>query len=226
MLGKRIGMITVGQSPRMDMVPEMRDIIGRDVDVLEIGALDGLSIDEVQARFSPKKGDRILCTRMADGTEVVIGKKPLLQAVQACIDSLNRKKVHLILLLCTGKFPVFPSAALLVEAQKIMDHFMLALCRKGDTIGVLLPLSDQCGQAMKDYRSIGARLVCEAASPYATMNEVSRAAKKLKAEDPRVVFMHCMGYTREMKDAVSRITKKPIVLARSIVASSVRELLI
>jgi len=223
---KRIGMITIGQSPRIDMVPEMRDIIGRNVDVLEIGALDGMSIDEVQARFSPKKGDRILCTRMADGTEVVIGKKPLLQAMQACIDSLNKKKVHLILLLCTGKFPVFPSAALLVEAQKIMDQFMLALCRKGDTIGVLLPLSDQCGQAMKEYRNIGARLVCEAASPYATRNEVSRAARKLKAEDPRVVFMHCMGYTLGMKDAVSRITKKPTVLARSIVASSVRELLL
>jgi hypothetical protein len=35
-----------------------------------------------------------------------------------------------------------------------------------------------------------------------------------------------MGYTLGMKDAVSRITKKPTVLARSIVASSVRELLL
>jgi protein AroM len=219
-------MITIGQSPRIDMVPEMRDIIGQDIDVLEIGALDGLSIDEVQSRFSPGKGDQILCTRMVDGTEVVIGKKPLLRAVQACIDSLNKKKVHLILLLCTGKFPVFPSATLLVEAQKIMDQFMLALCRKGDTIGLLLPLFDQCVQAMKQYRRIGAQLVPEAASPYATRDEVSRAARKLKAADPRVVFMHCMGYTQEMKEAVSRITEKPTVLARSIVARSVRELLI
>jgi len=204
----------------------MREMIGQEIDVLEIGALDGLSIDEVQSRFSPGKGDRILCTRMADGTEVVIGKKPLLQAMQACIDFLNKKKVLLILLLCTGKFPVFPSAALLVEAQKIMDQFMLALCRKGDTIGLLLPLSQQCAQAMKQYGRIGARLVCEAASPYATRDEVPRAARNLKSADPRVVFMHCMGYTQGMKDAVSRITKRPTVLARSIVASSVRELLI
>lgn len=226
MARKRIGMITIGQSPRIDMVPEMRDIIGQDIDILETGALDGLSIDEVQARFSPARGDQILCTRMADGTEAVIGKEPLLRAMQACVDSLNQKKVHLIVLLCTGKFPVFPSAALLVEAQKIMDQFMLALCRKGDTIGLLLPLSEQCVQAVKQYRTIGVQLVPEAASPYAPKDEISRAARKLKAADPRVVFMHCMGYTRQMKEAVSRITKKPTVLARSIVARSVRELLI
>lgn len=226
MVRKRIGMITIGQSPRTDIVPEIVDIIGREIDVLEIGVLDALSMDEVRTRFSPEKGDRILCTRMADGTQVVIGKKPVLRAMQACIDSLNRKKLNLILLLCTGKFPVFSSSTLLVEAQKIMDHFMLALCRKGDKIGLLLPLPDQCGQAVNQYKKMGVQLVPEAASPYAARDEVSVAARNLKAADPRVVFMHCMGYTQGMKEAVSRITKKPTVLARSIVARSLRELLL
>ena len=40
---KRIGAITIGQSPRVDVVPEMQQILGPDVEIVQAGVLDGLS---------------------------------------------------------------------------------------------------------------------------------------------------------------------------------------
>ena len=48
MILKKIGMITIGQSPRIDIVPEMREVLGADVEILEAGALDGLTLEEVK----------------------------------------------------------------------------------------------------------------------------------------------------------------------------------
>lgn len=40
---KKIGAITIGQSPRIDVIPEMQEILGENVIILEAGALDGLT---------------------------------------------------------------------------------------------------------------------------------------------------------------------------------------
>ena len=43
----KVGLITVGQSPRSDVVPDMAAILGGDVEILEAGALDGLSREQI-----------------------------------------------------------------------------------------------------------------------------------------------------------------------------------
>jgi len=224
MSSKRLGMITIGQSPRVDIVPEMMDVLGPGVEVLEAGALDGLTLEEVK-KFYPKKGDYILCTRMSDGTEVVVAKRFVLPRVQRCIDLLTEKGADILLFLCTGKFPPFSSKKLFIEAQKILDHFILALHGKNERVGLLIPLLDQIEQAKKKYQRLKGEIIIKAASPYAQKDEVSLAAKELEKADPHVVVMHCMGYTKAMKERVREITGKPTVLARSLVARTLKELL-
>jgi protein AroM len=69
------------------------------------------------------------------------------------------------------------------------------------------------------------RVIIKVASPYASGDEVSIAAKALKRADPHVIVMHCMGYTQAMKKKVMEITGKPTILARSLVARTVKELI-
>lgn len=217
-------MITIGQSPRVDIVPEMRVILGPDTEIIEAGALDGLSLGEVKT-FYPKKGDYILCTRMANGTEVVVARKFILPRVQRCIDLLTEKGAEILLFLCTGKFPEFKSKRLFLESQKILDHFLLALHGEQEKIGLIIPLADQIRQAKNKYRRLKGRMIIQAASPYATQDEMRLAAEALKKADPHVIVMHCMGYTLEMKQKVMEITGKPTVLARSLVARMLKELI-
>ena len=221
---KKVGMITIGQSPRVDVIPEMKGILGAEIEVLEAGALDGLSLEEVKG-FYPKKGDYILCTRMADGTEVIIGKKFILPRMQQCISLLTAKGAETILLLCTGKFPEFSSKRLLIEPQKILDNFILALQGKGQRMGVMIPLQGQMEQAQKKYRRIKGEIIIQAASPYARRDDLQLAARAYKKADPHVIVMHCMGYTQAMKDQVREMTGKPVILARSLVARTLKELL-
>lgn len=217
-------MITIGQSPRVDIVPEMRVILGPDTEIIEAGALDGLSLGEVKT-FYPKKGDYILCTRMANGTEVVVARKFILPRVQRCIDLLTEKGAEILLFLCTGKFPEFKSKRLFLESQKILDHFLLALHGEQEKIGLIIPLADQIQQAKNKYRRLKGRMIIQAASPYTTQDEMRLAAEALKKADPHVIVMHCMGYTLEMKQKVMEITGKPTVLARSLVARMLKELI-
>ena len=50
----KVGLITVGQSPRSDVVPDMAAILGGDVEILEAGALDGLA-PRSRSRPSPPR---------------------------------------------------------------------------------------------------------------------------------------------------------------------------
>ena len=221
---KKIGMITIGQSPRPDVVPEIKKILGTGIDVLEAGALDGLSLEEVK-RFSPGKRDYVLCTRMSDGTEVVIGKRFILPRMQRCIDLLTGKGAEIILFLCTGKFPEFSCGRLLIEPQRVLDNFLVALDGKKQKIGLMIPLQDQMAQARKKYSRMKGEIAIQAASPYAKKDEVVPAARALKKADPHVIVMHCIGYTQAMKDRVREITGKPVILARSLVARTLKEML-
>jgi protein AroM len=68
-------------------------------------------------------------------------------------------------------------------------------------------------------------LTVVAASPYGDPSELDEATGKLKKEAPEVVVMDCMGYTMKMQDRVREQTGAPVVLARSIVARVVREMI-
>ena len=224
MILKKAGMITIGQSPRIDIVPEMREVMGPEIEIMEAGALDGLTLEEVK-RFYPRRGDYILCTRMSDGTEVVIAKRFILPRVQQCIDLLTGRGAEILVFICTGHFPPFSSKRLFVEAQKILDHFILALHGENERMGLLIPLSDQIEQARRKYRRLKGEMIIRSASPYASEDEVTQTAKELKKADPHLIVMHCMGYTQAMKKKVMEITGKPTILARSLVARTVKELI-
>ena len=224
MILKKVGMITIGQSPRIDIVPEMREVMGPEIEIMEAGALDGLTLEEVK-RFYPRRGDYILCTRMSDGTEVVVAKRFILPRVQKCIDLLTERGAEILVFICTGHFPPFSSKRLFVEAQKILDHFILALHGENERMGLLIPLSDQIEQARRKYRRLKGEMIIRSASPYASEDEVTQTAKELKKADPHLIVMHCMGYTQAMKKKVMEITGKPTILARSLVARTLKELI-
>src|SRR5438874_1718282 len=103
-----VGMITIGQSPRSDVVPDMVEILGPGVEIRERGALDGLSPREIAA-LAPAPDDDLLVTRLADGSSVFVAKRHMVARVQALIDELETGGVTMTALLCTGAFPRFRS---------------------------------------------------------------------------------------------------------------------
>jgi|MudIll2142460700_1097286.scaffolds.fasta_scaffold304969_1 protein AroM len=219
----RVGMITIGQSPRPDVVPEVVALVGRPMHVTEAGALDGLSLEAVRG-LAPGASDETLVTRMVDGTEVHVAKRHIIPRLQGCIDRLA-PAVDAIVLLCTGRFPEFHCPRPLLEPQGLVDRVLQAVAGPGGAVGVLVPGAAQVECSRRQMVSYGLTASVEAASPYAGGDEVRRAAERLRHADVSVIVMHCIGYTGAMKAEVRRLSGKPVLLARSIVGKVLEELL-
>ena len=98
----RIGLITIGQSPRDDLVSEIRTFIPKSVSIVQAGALDQLSLEEITSHF-PVVPEKTLVTQLTDGSEVRVDRDFVHTRLQQMVHSLERE-VDLIGILCSGHF--------------------------------------------------------------------------------------------------------------------------
>lgn len=217
-----IGTVTIGQSPRTDLIPEFKAILGEDVQIIEAGALDGMTLEEVLA-IRPEPGDYVLVTKMTDGTTVKIAERHILTRMQKQINGLLEKGVDLVALVCTGEFPPFESERLIVRPQAVLFNNAMAV-GQGLRIGVLTPDKDQIPQSNARWSEATSTLRVESASPYGDVSEVVRAARVLGDWGAQLVVMDCIGYTLAMKEMVKEQVRCPVILARSMVARVLAEL--
>lgn len=215
----RIAFVTVGQSPRTDIVPEMLGWLPKDIDCAEFGVLDGLDGDGVAA-MAPRAGEPSLCTRLADGSEVVTGKHQTGARLSDLLGRLDGGGFDVIVLLCSGRFEGLRARTMLVEAQPVVDAAVDALSA-GRHLGVVLPLRRQIAESHVGEAG-GRRVSHTHYSPYAGETP-GRAADAVAGCD--LIVMHCMGYDAATRARMARLTGRPVLLPRRIVASAVEQLI-
>src|SRR3546814_5365701 len=88
--------------------------------------------------MAPRPGEASLCTRMRDGSEVVIGKQQTRDKLQALFDRLDGDGFDAITLLCTGYFEHLGSRKLLIESKRVVDATVEALLLGCGKLGVIL----------------------------------------------------------------------------------------
>lgn len=221
---RKIGAITIGQSPRKDVVGEMCEVLGENIEVLQAGALDGLTKEEI-LEFTPRDHDFVLVSKLNDGSSVKFGESYILPRLQKCVEKLEGEGAELIVFICTGKFPdIFKSKGLLLYPQTILHAVVPKLASRGK-IGVINPDQDQIKQCEDIWGQSVATVEAVAGSPYGDIQEVIEAAEELKSRDVDVIVMDCIGYTVAMKNQVREITGKPVILPRTLVARVIREML-
>ncbi|HEY64942.1 MAG TPA: AroM family protein [Caldilineae bacterium] len=220
--GRRLlGLVTIGQSPRDDILPQIQPHLPADVNIRQMGALDGLTRAEIDA-LAPGPGDYVLHTRLRDGSAVTVSRTAILPLLQGCLEQLEGEEANPIVLLCTGEFPELCGSGLLIEPDRLLVNVVRGL--RPRRLGVLVPLPAQIEAATEKWRTTGAELAFEAASPYRDGDEVFRAAEALRDQSPDLVVMDCMGYTRAHKEAVQEVMDKPVILAASMVGRVMGEL--
>lgn len=216
----RLAFVTIGQTPRTDLVPDLVGHLPGDVDVHEIGALDGMETDAI-ARLAPGPGEGRLVTRLRDGSQAVLRKSWVQGCVQELLDAVDPGEYTAVVLLCTGEFPGLRGPGLFLDAQHLVDHGTAALCVGAKRIGLLLPLAEQ--EADFHYRpGPGQELVVSHASPYEG-DRFDEAGRELAGAD--LVVMHCMGYTEAQRGRVASASGRPVLLARRLVATALVNLL-
>ena len=219
----KVGTLTIGQSPRIDIIPGIRDVLGPSVEIVEKGALDGLDLEQVK-KFYPRPNDYILVTRMRDGTEVKIAEEYLTERMKRCISEFQAEPVEIIILLCTGEFPEIESKKILLRPDRIMLHMVQSLLDTG-RLGVIVPSPDQIPALKRRWEKTHLEVVAEAVSPYTgTYEEFKEKANKIKTSDVDLVVLDCIGFSQETRALFREIIKKPVLLPMTLIGRVAREM--
>ena len=192
----RIGMLTIGQTPRVDLLPTLVEILGDEHEIIEAGALDGLSLDDVKG-IEILPDDYILVSRMRDGTEVKITKRFVIPRVQEKITELEEKGVRLTVVMCTGAFPQYESKGLVVTPQEILKGVLNGSLKKG-RLGVVYPTEEQMPGAQSNFGSNDVETYADATSPYEGSEELEALAGRLSAQNLDLILLNCFGFSSDL----------------------------
>ena len=224
---KTVGVITIGQAPRDDVVPDLEKILGPEVQVVQAGALDGLSREAI-ASLAPASGQYPLITRLLDGASVVIAKEAIIPLLQGCLDRLAAPRnspsprseapgATAFAILCTGVFPRFRSIWPVLEPDRLLFGVAQAIVGAGP-LGVIIPIEGQRAAATAHWSRIVPEPTLAVASPYADAATLVEASERLRGAGARVVVMDCMGFTAPARKVVRDITGAAVLLPSSLVA--------
>jgi protein AroM len=220
-MSRVVGAVTIGQTPRHDVIPEIQAVLGAEISIVQSGALDPFTLEEVRA-LAPGTTGHTLVTRMRDGTEVKLGKDFLVPRVQVCIHELQNR-ADLILLLCTGSFPRMESKRPVLYPEHVLYNTVRSI--EPQRLGVLTPTSEQVAFQCERWHKIVNEVVVEVFSPYGELEELGSATARLSRAGADLVVMDCIGYTQVMKEIVREHMRKPVLLASSLLAHLAAELL-
>lgn len=222
MIGK-VGILTIGQTPRLDLVPEIRRLMPGNIEIVEKGALDGCTLDEVR-EFRPKDDADAVVTPMRDGTVVMIGKTHLRSRLEKKIEELNTEGVDVIGLVCGAEWAPFRSRKPLVMPYPLLLGVLSSITIEGK-LGTIVPTERQIEPSgMAPFRGLAAGTIGVAASPYGDLDGIRGAARKLK-DKVELTVLFAFGYNLRAKEEVGRITQRPVILIRSLLARALAELI-
>lgn len=222
-----IGMVTIGQAPRDDVVPAMREFLLPGTRIVEHGALDGLSPAEIE-RFAARPGEVGIVTRLLDGSSVLLSHDLILPRMQAKADqAVQEDGAELLVILCGADWSALRSERLIVNPGTLFPA-MIGSLAAGKRLGIIKPSAGQIEKERARYAAAGIEATVTAASPYAGEERLAlarEAAEEIKAAGCELVWMTCVGMDREMRDVVASVTGVPVILAHTLLARVVNELI-
>ncbi len=150
MIQKRIGALTIGQSPRSDLIAPLASLLPPDCEIVQAGALDGLTQDDLPSETS---GPYPLVTRMKNGAAVMIDESFLILRLQKALNSLEDSGVIATLLLCAGTFAELQGIRPLYKPFKTACDLLDTLNFR--SIGLITPVEEQEKPIRERWETLG-----------------------------------------------------------------------
>lgn len=217
--------LTIGQAPRSDIMPLLSAYLPES-SATHIGLLDGLSAEQVAARYAPQPGEKRLVTRLLDGSQVTLAAARVEQGLQQKIRELERQGCEVILLLCTGEFGHLQAEqALLLEPDRIIPPLIAAIVSQ-HRVGIVVPVEEQINEQAGKWQQLATPPCFAVASPYlADEVRLEQAANALQQQGAEVVVLDCIGYHQRHRDFLQARLDIPVLLSNVLVAKLAAELI-
>ena len=216
----KVGFVTIGQVPRDDILGDIGPLL-RGVEIVEAGALDGLSHSEL-AELAPGPGEAPLVSRLRHGSPVVVSGERIEPLLKRSVEKVLAQGADLVALLCTGEFPGLEGSSLLLPSR-ILYHFVSSITTPKARAGIIVPLAEQKASSEERWGPLCGDLMVASISPYPHLEANLGEIESWPERD--LVVMDCLGYSQEAKERVKRIVNCPVVLPRTLLARAILELI-
>ena len=221
MASRKVSFVTIGQSPRTDILKDLNPLL-ESLEILERGVLDDFSPNELEA-VAPLPDETPYVSRLRDGSQVLLSPAKILPLLQKALDSVVGSGAEMVVLLCTGSFPTLQCPVPLLFPSCLLRGFVKGVLPPEGTLGVVVPLSEQVAMARESWNSITPRVRTASLSPYLDFAAGVEECPTLEGSD--TIVMDCLGYTTRHKEILKRLLNIPVILARTVVARAVQELI-
>lgn len=245
----KIGLITIGQSPRADILTDWKfdrekiesfkpmdtltppgdSPIPSNIEFVHVGALDGIP-PERMSEIQPSPGEGGFISRLKDGSWTLIDHEKLKPLMISCVEGLEKAGCRAILQLCTGSFSYLDTKALVIKPGSLCKSIIESTLGSEGRIGLFRPFPLREGQKKQDKPVRSPRwgdreTYSVNANPYEEPPEkIIPAVKEMKEQDVDIAYMGCLGYSYAHKRIAYEILQKPVILPRSVSARTLAEL--
>ncbi|KUK78488.1 MAG: AroM protein [Mesotoga prima] len=194
--------LTIGQSPRDDLVPELVQIVGKRFEVHEIGLLDTIEERDIPKPMSERD---LLVSRLRDGREVELSEEWVREQLLAF------EVKEPTMLLCTSEFGI----ARYIEPYRVIKSF---LSSQGpfESLAVVVPEKRQASLAQR-WKGLSTRLEIFSFSPYEGIPSIPSGLA-----DSKYIYLDCMGYRLDHESMIHEVASGTVISARRIVGKFLR----
>ncbi|WP_342595726.1 AroM family protein [Salinicola lusitanus] len=222
----RLGIVTIGQSPRSDLHEDLATLLDASVEFVERGALDALTLEQIELRYPVSDQPQVLVSRMRDGRQVTIAESDLEPLLEAAISTMaNDDDVDAIVVLCTGELPEYRHLDVpVLSPKRLVSHGIQALFPGGRLL-VMSPEPRQMANTRTRWEAAGFSVETLSASPYGDAAELDRAARRAAAMSGDLLYLDCMGYTLAHRRRISALSGHRTVTPRQLVFGAANLLL-
>lgn len=210
---KKIGIVVMGQADFSEKYSDVEDLIAPEAEAVIVGLMDGLTAEEVEAKYGPGRDEGFVVSTIQGGRVVKIAERHAQRLLQEKVLMLEKQGVYNNMVFCTASFQEFERAGCLVQPALIIDSLFSAL--KVRRIGIILPEKEQIEESYEQYKQYDP--IIRAASPYGGRQAILEAARKFRTENVDLILTDCMGFTKEVGALISQESGKSVISPRVLV---------
>lgn len=214
-----MAVVTIGQTPRPDMIPELMGLIDEPVEADLFGILDDFTPDEIiNQRVEPDAPH--LSTRLRDGQYAVVSVEFVDQHLRSLLLRLDGRGYDLLAVVSTGVPGSYPLNTACVQGHHVVENWVEALVSGNGRVGMVYPLHKQAAE--RRGMVVCGTLVENAQGAICAGHAGSLDSTVAGLQGADLVLMHSVAYNEEAAQRLSATMRKPVVTARRLIAGAIR----
>ncbi|ETI65878.1 AroM family protein [Neobacillus vireti] len=213
-----IGFITIGQTPRDDLLLPYQEILEL-IDYQMVGILDDMKKEDIP----PSEGKYPLITKLSNGDFIHVEKDYLEKKMEYAIFRLEEHDVKAIVLLCAGDFEVHSKIPILQPNR--LTSFYLRQFTKKTTLGIVIPIDNQKNATHNKWAKYGFNSHTLTIPMDAISLTVEQWNDWNENESFDTILFDCTGYSPNVINKAKRITKKRVFGTDELIQSTLKTLL-